>query len=474
MYNPWFHKYPGTNFHEQNIDWVVDQIKNLMGEMKNFEAVNQIRYIGVWDITAQYGPWNVVTYNNDGYISVQPVPAGIAITNLDYWKKISDYTAEMAALQSRVSGLESDMATAQNDINTLKADVIGKDMKDRVILFIGDSWGEGWNPDEGTVTSPETVCGDLLGCTYYRQDEGGAGFAYANGHWYGKLMEDFVGSQSQTVIDSITDIIITGGQNDLGDSNDWVNSNGTYECAWCAQYIQDHFPKAKVWIGYVARTSGWNADATYGNLYRTINRYQEACRKYNWHYINRSHLMIHDYRYLSSDGKHLLEAGYKYLGEALAQSILSGDYRIEPRGVLALDIEAAADTSGTLINDQVTNINIQQWLSPDGVLIYNDTNKIWDITTDTTLGANTLYTLCEYTMQGFFKSLYKFSINIDCVVVASGVAEIVPASLYFQEGGTVQLRLMKTGPDGSSWATFTDVSRIIFQPFSFVIPIDYC
>lgn len=478
FFERWYHKYPGTNFHEQNIDWVIKAITEVAKEMNDFEIENQITYKGAWNISSQYKKYSIVTDNDIGYLAVQDVPAGVDLTNEQYWVIVADFTPQMADLQDRVSDLESDVDNIDNELDTVKAIAHGKDMKDHIVLFIGDSWGAGWNNEEGTVTSPETICGKLLGCTYYRKDEGGAGFAYANGHWFGKLLQDFVSEQSSEVVSSITDIIITGGQNDLGDSNDYVTGAGTYECPWVADYINTHFPTAKVWLGMVARTCGWNTDATYGNVRRTINNYVDACRLYNWHYIANSHLMVHDYRMLSTDGKHLLESGYIKLGQYLATSILNGFWRQPTEGAYTLHIQSAADTHGTLINGQVTDVNIVQWLSPEGVLITNESNKIWEITTPVNLVGNTDYTLCYYGMPGdpdnFFNVRYRMYIPINVIVVHDGAAEIVPASLRFNEGGEILLRLMATSDNGNNWKIFSNVSRIIFQPFSFNIPIDYC
>ena len=380
-------------------------------------------------------------------------------------------------MDERMDALENSQAAVISALNDVEASVMGETFKNRTILFIGDSWGAGWNPDEGTVTSPETVCANYLQPeAYYRKDEGGAGFAYANGHWYGKLLEDFVDEQSAEVVASITDIIITGGQNDLGDSADYVDTNTLYEAKWTANFIATNFPNARVYLGMVARTSGFNSDATYGNLNRTIDRYKLMCTKYNWHYISNSHLMVHDYSMLSSDGKHLLEAGYIKLGLYLAQSLLSGYWSSPMQGAIGLNIAAAADTTGSLINGQVTDLGLLQMLTAQGVLLFNNTNKIWEITNDTDIASNSNYVLCDYGQlpANYFKLLYRMSVVVPVVVVHEGAASNVFASLYFSEDGKIYLKLTRTSDNGQNWATFQDVSRIIFQPFSVTIPLDYC
>lgn len=49
----------------------------------------------VWDNSAPYEPLTVVTYQGNSYVSRQAVPAGIAITNTDYWIAIANYNAQL-------------------------------------------------------------------------------------------------------------------------------------------------------------------------------------------------------------------------------------------------------------------------------------------------------------------------------------------------------------------------------------------
>lgn len=101
-----WNKYPYTDFHELNLDWILEEIKKLHEDMDEFEALNQITFDGAWDITKQYPAWTIVNDNGAGYISIRPVPAGVVLTNTDYWRGVVDYTATIADLQNRVIVLE--------------------------------------------------------------------------------------------------------------------------------------------------------------------------------------------------------------------------------------------------------------------------------------------------------------------------------------------------------------------------------
>ena len=84
-------QFPYSDFHELNLDWIIKAIKELGKEMEEFEAVNEVEYSGVWNITKQYKKWAIVLDQARGYmmISRQPVPSGIDITNNNYWVLVS-------------------------------------------------------------------------------------------------------------------------------------------------------------------------------------------------------------------------------------------------------------------------------------------------------------------------------------------------------------------------------------------------
>ena len=102
-----FNEYPYTNFHELNLDMILHLMKKLNAEWDEFTAVNKITNAGAWDITKQYQAWTVVSDNNIGYISLKPVPAGVAITNTEYWGVIADYDILITDLSNRISMLET-------------------------------------------------------------------------------------------------------------------------------------------------------------------------------------------------------------------------------------------------------------------------------------------------------------------------------------------------------------------------------
>lgn len=95
---PFDHKYPGTDLHEIDLGYLIEEIKNIRIELKNFADINKIHYANPleWSITTQYPPFTIVrdANNNNLYISMQPVPEGISLDNGEFWQMIGPYSGE--------------------------------------------------------------------------------------------------------------------------------------------------------------------------------------------------------------------------------------------------------------------------------------------------------------------------------------------------------------------------------------------
>ena len=90
-------QFPYSDFHELNLDWILKEMKRLANEWSEYEAANQINFAGPWDITQQYLKWAIVLDTSTGwmYISRNPVPSGITITNEDYWVLVSPFRIDL-------------------------------------------------------------------------------------------------------------------------------------------------------------------------------------------------------------------------------------------------------------------------------------------------------------------------------------------------------------------------------------------
>ena len=119
--------FPFTNLHELNLDWLVQTVKRLETELTKFVALNTIKYADPfqWDITSQYEQNTLVIDPQDGtaYLSIQPVPQGVQITNTDYWTPVFTLQNFTEALKKAISAFpqqeDGQAATQQIPANTV-------------------------------------------------------------------------------------------------------------------------------------------------------------------------------------------------------------------------------------------------------------------------------------------------------------------------------------------------------------------
>lgn len=107
-------RWPYTNFHELNLDWILETLKKQNGAIADFISLNSITYANPlqWDITRQY-PKNqvVLDTNGDGYLSVQPVPVGVEIDNTDYWTKIGNFSELWSTVKLAITAADEGLKT---------------------------------------------------------------------------------------------------------------------------------------------------------------------------------------------------------------------------------------------------------------------------------------------------------------------------------------------------------------------------
>lgn len=110
MSGNFINKYPYTDFHELNLDWVLKTVKDTEQKVNDFTVFNTLTWAGVWDASKSYVKWSIVQdENGNGYLAVQPVPLNVPLTNENYWKQIAKYSDLYAAFNTRIHTLEYSM-----------------------------------------------------------------------------------------------------------------------------------------------------------------------------------------------------------------------------------------------------------------------------------------------------------------------------------------------------------------------------
>ena len=151
LYDHW----PYTNFHELNLSWLLRRMEDLSNTVENFVALNTIKYADPiqWNITTQYEPNTVVVDPQSGtaYISSRPIPAGVALTNTDYWSVI--FTLDLISSNKNLT-LRDDGSNILATFSSVAGDWLlwnGTLYKVTQPININEAYVAGYNIDRYTV-----------------------------------------------------------------------------------------------------------------------------------------------------------------------------------------------------------------------------------------------------------------------------------------------------------------------------------
>lgn len=328
-----FNNYPYTDFHELNLDWVLKNLKELDKEWDEFKVLNTITIQGTWDISKNYPKYSIVEDNGTGYLSIKPIPAGILISNLDYWLPVGTYSTAIADLNSRLTTAEGNISslqgtvaghtTAINQLNPLKEVY---DYLSGTIICIGDSYLQGYNPD-GNTTPWGTWLRDWLGKSgeYFAYAAGGAGFVHPGqgNKRFEELLQDAIANGAISK-NNVSLIIFGGGYNDAANN---ASASDIYDrVRACRLLIKANYPNAKPVIAFLGNAQPPSI-CTYDLLYRTINRYGNAAASNGFAYIGNAGQTLKGAltQTLGSDGVHPTDGGQQQLAMAILNGIGVGD-----------------------------------------------------------------------------------------------------------------------------------------------------
>ena len=148
------HKAPYTNFHDLNLDWIIEVLNDFNTKLTNFVSLATIKYANPiqWDITRQYETNTVVVDRaGNAYLSVQPVPPGVSLDRSEYWTKIGNFDALWANVKKAITPIDeghSPTATAARSVNDLVW-VDGALVRVTKAMIAGDAYV----PDSNCVSS---------------------------------------------------------------------------------------------------------------------------------------------------------------------------------------------------------------------------------------------------------------------------------------------------------------------------------
>lgn len=344
-----FDSFPYSNQHTLNLDWLIKKQRELEEYIKQYTAVNNVAYAGVWDITKQYPQWAVVSNGDKSYMSNKPVPVGIPIDNTEYWlhladldpriagiikeladidKSIVDLKKNTADLDKRVSGITKDLNSVNSSVSIIdnKMDAISRNIAGKRFLIIGDSISDEdikWNANVSNVWVKHfRPMVEMFGGTVTNMSLSGRGYAVSAG---GNSFKSLIASTSFTNYDTI---IVFGGVNDFLQgiplSTYYNPENGSFWDALNSSFENLKNSKKEVYI-----VSPMPTKSVGSSLYTvTLEMYRvalnSAANTYGFHFINGSRISpfgLNAYYY--ADGLHPLNAYTHYIAEYIFDKILS-------------------------------------------------------------------------------------------------------------------------------------------------------
>lgn len=226
-----------------------------------------------WKEDTYYEPLTIVTYNNSSYISRTPVPASIGnpVDNGQYWSESGTYNAYVRELAGAIEKMSKRL--------------------NKRYIFIGDSY---MVVENGALQETIREAMRLKEGDYFFSAQGGARFA-AQEPTYLSLLKRI--ASSVTDPDTITDIVVLGGVNDVT-SNDRTEINNAMISF--DNYVRSTYPHAKVHLGFISKSTDPSNQEYW---YDTVLSSYITCGFVGWGFIPGSPNWL-PYNGISADGLH--------------------------------------------------------------------------------------------------------------------------------------------------------------------------
>lgn len=281
-----FRNYPSSQMSDLNLDWIIENVK---------KAVTAVE-----EVTKEWA---------DIKGTVQKIVEDVLKKELD--------SGEIGRLVDEAVKTGLSTARSYTDRSRRTFDFNGK------TICIGDSYGEGFNPD-GNVTGWPTLLKGYLGLTddnFFSNSLGGAGFV--NGATFATLLNQ---TSNHFKNEEVTNVIVCGGFNDMNvTDHDLINA--IYNFKKTANVL---YPNAQIFVGFIGNSTTLS---TRGSLIIPRAAYCSGCEYNGITYLSGVENALHSTAMFGSDGVHPNTWGEETIAKAISNALLNGYASVIQPGV---------------------------------------------------------------------------------------------------------------------------------------------
>lgn len=377
---------PYSNFHELNQDWFLNEFNKVLEQ------------------------WKAMQKNFD---SLQDAFNDLKSYVQDYFKNLN--------VQDEINN-KLDSLVADGYFDTFLNNYF-KNLKKRVFILIGDSYGENPNEYKGGWTTPfKNFSGLTEGVDCFTNCVGGTGFVKTGttGKTFLDLLKDV--NLGNVNSEDVTDILVCGGCNDV----DTIYNDLNTAILSFRNYCKQHFINANINISMIGI---FKASGRRKLLLSTVLRSYQLAVNYGMRYID-STCCLHRYDFIGEDGIHPTSAGCINIGRNLCNALFIG------QGVQLINYNEEPLSGGD--NITYSGNNKIYGFSNNGV-IYFGMIKNTVLTFDTTISirnnSNIIIGNLKYSTL-LENNNYPNTIPVQCMAISSSGNSILIGYIYASDDGT--------------------------------------
>lgn len=310
------------------------------------------KFGGSWNINTAYEPLTIVQdANGNSYTSKVKVPAGIQLSNTNYWYQSANFNAQIEQLRDDVQTALSDSADALTSANAAALAVTRlRSLKNVPTILIGDSYSSGTGAEDGIGWAEyfETMTDCNLVAYAYQNGGGFAAHGNANATYpnlnYADALTAMNTSLSADVKNSVSLIIMQSGWNDCAPSRNPDGMSAVITGVSAAlNRAHSFFPNALVVVVPTWNNLPITSGTQYNILYNVIGN---ACQYNRCLCTDASVSWFYGYSALAAgDNVHLNSSGYRLMARYIYALVCGWNGITNTR---SLGAENAEGTEGLL------------------------------------------------------------------------------------------------------------------------------